>query len=122
MIRSFGDYHAEREFTMIPSKRTPSHPGKILRFEYLDPLELTASDLATHLGVSEEHVCAPAQRRGGSRDPGTRVAPGDVDWHRPRTLDGPSVDLRPCPASAVPYPSEARRLIAAGTVAYSMRR
>ena len=44
------------EARVIPSKRIPSHPGRILKFEYFEPLELSAADFATHIGVAEEHI------------------------------------------------------------------
>ena len=43
---------------MIPSKRTPSHPGRILWSEYLEPLDLNAVDFASPLGVAEEQIHA----------------------------------------------------------------
>lgn len=36
---------------MLPENRTPTHPGAILRREYLEPLELSVKDLARHLEV-----------------------------------------------------------------------
>lgn len=33
-------------------KRPPTHPGAILKYDYLDPLSLSVTNLADHLGVS----------------------------------------------------------------------
>jgi len=41
---------------MIPSARVPSHPGEILREEFLKPLHLSQVDLAAHLGVSLQRI------------------------------------------------------------------
>lgn len=35
-------------------RRCPSHPGRILRMHYLEPLSITIADLATILGVSRK--------------------------------------------------------------------
>ena len=36
---------------MQRKKRAPNHPGGILRRQYLEPLDLTVSELARSLGV-----------------------------------------------------------------------
>lgn len=36
--------------------RKPTHPGAILRHDYLGPLHLTVTALAAHLGVSRKHL------------------------------------------------------------------
>jgi len=41
---------------MIPTKRSPAHPGGILKRHYLEPLSLTISMVATALGVSRKTV------------------------------------------------------------------
>lgn len=41
---------------MLPRRRTPTHPGEILREEFLAPLGLTQVDLATHLGVPVQRI------------------------------------------------------------------
>jgi addiction module HigA family antidote len=41
---------------MQPSHRTPTHPGEILREEFLIPLGLTQVALAEHLGVPLQRV------------------------------------------------------------------
>lgn len=43
---------------MIPRNRTPTHPGEILREEFLEPFELTQVELAEHLEI-------PLQRLNG---------------------------------------------------------
>ena len=35
-------------------KRAPSHPGRIIRVDYLEPLKLTISEMANILGVSRK--------------------------------------------------------------------
>lgn len=35
---------------MLPKKRPPTHPGKMLLKDFLEPLGLTQKDFATHLG------------------------------------------------------------------------
>jgi len=35
----------------IPEERPPTHPGEMLRKEFLEPLEMTQRDLAEHMGV-----------------------------------------------------------------------
>lgn len=41
---------------MLPSHRTPTHPGEILLEEFLKPLGLTQVALAAHLGVSVQRI------------------------------------------------------------------
>jgi len=41
---------------MLPENRTPSHPGGILRFEFLEPMGLTQSKFASHIGVPLQRV------------------------------------------------------------------
>jgi addiction module HigA family antidote len=41
---------------MIPSNRTPTHPGEVLREEFLDALELTQVELAAHLQIPLQRV------------------------------------------------------------------
>lgn len=36
--------------------RPPTPPGEIIRYDYMEPLELTASALAARLRVSRKHV------------------------------------------------------------------
>ncbi len=39
---------------MRTRKRTPTHPGGIIRRQYLEPLSLTISELANTLGISRK--------------------------------------------------------------------
>ena len=41
---------------MIPENRTPTHPGVILRREFLVPLGITQVAFAAHLGVPVQRV------------------------------------------------------------------
>jgi addiction module HigA family antidote len=41
---------------MIPENRVPTHPGVILKEEFLDPLGLSQVELARHLGVSSQRI------------------------------------------------------------------
>jgi len=36
--------------TMLPKKRSPTHPGKMLLKEFLEPLGVTQKEFAEHLG------------------------------------------------------------------------
>ncbi len=49
---------------MIPRKRSPTHPGGILRQHYLEPLALSISAAALALGVSRKTVSKIANERG----------------------------------------------------------
>ena len=39
---------------MRKMKRQPTHPGKIIKADYLEPLHLTVTDMANKLGVSRK--------------------------------------------------------------------
>lgn len=41
---------------MLPNNRTTTHPGEILLYEFLEPLEITQSELARHLDISVQRV------------------------------------------------------------------
>ena len=41
---------------MQPEKRNPTHPGEILRHEFLDPLGQSQVALAEHLGIAKPAV------------------------------------------------------------------
>lgn len=41
---------------MLPENRIPTHPGEILRDQFLEPLGLSTVEFARHLRVSEERV------------------------------------------------------------------
>lgn len=57
---------------MIPSTRTPTHPGEVLRDEFLEPLGLTQVEFADHLGI-------PIQRINGIVR-GKRVVTPETAW------------------------------------------
>ncbi len=41
---------------MLPKKRAPTHPGEILQKEFLEPMGLTQTALAKHLGWSHAKI------------------------------------------------------------------
>ena len=41
---------------MIPKHRKPTHPGEILRSEFLEPLGMSQVDLASKMGVPVQRV------------------------------------------------------------------
>jgi addiction module HigA family antidote len=41
---------------MLPKNRRPIHPGEIIRFEYLEPLNLTQQNLADAIGVTRVRI------------------------------------------------------------------
>ncbi len=41
---------------MIPSSRIPSHPGEVLREEFIEPLGLTQVELAEHLRIPLQRI------------------------------------------------------------------
>jgi addiction module HigA family antidote len=44
------------EATVIPRNRIPTHPGEVLRAEFLEPLGLSQVALAAHLGVPVQRI------------------------------------------------------------------
>ena len=61
MIRTFAEKHVEARETMpLPNQRRrirrPTHPGEMLREEYLPDLGLTVATLANAIGVSRQSV------------------------------------------------------------------
>lgn len=56
--------------TRPPRKHKPVHPGEILRFDFLEPMGITAYRLAKETGVSQQHI--------GRIIKGTRGIGGDV--------------------------------------------
>ena len=44
--------------------RPPCHPGRIIRAHYLEPLNLTVTALAVHLGVSRKTLSKVVNERG----------------------------------------------------------
>jgi addiction module HigA family antidote len=41
---------------MIPTQRTPTHPGEVLLEEFLVPMEISQVRLAEHLGIPVQRV------------------------------------------------------------------
>ena len=41
---------------MLPKNRRPVHPGQIIRYEYLEPLNLTQQKLADSLGITRVRI------------------------------------------------------------------
>ncbi len=41
---------------MLPKYRRPTHPGEIIRYEFLEPLNLTQQKLADAIGVTRVRV------------------------------------------------------------------
>lgn len=41
---------------MLPKNRRPTHPGEIIRHEYLEPLKMTQQQLADAIGVSRVRI------------------------------------------------------------------
>jgi addiction module HigA family antidote len=41
---------------MIPKNRRPSHPGEIIKYEYLEPLNMTQQQLANAIGVTRVRI------------------------------------------------------------------
>jgi addiction module HigA family antidote len=41
---------------MLPEKRTSTHPGEILLKEFLEPMGVTQTELAKHLGVPIQRI------------------------------------------------------------------
>ena len=41
---------------MLPENRRPTHPGEILRYEFLEPLKLTQQQLADAIGVTRVRI------------------------------------------------------------------
>jgi len=49
---------------MRTRKRPPTHPGGILKRQYLEPLSLTVSELAATLGVTRKTISKIVNERG----------------------------------------------------------
>jgi len=41
---------------MLSRNRISTHPGEVLQYEFLEPLELSQADLARHLGVTNQRI------------------------------------------------------------------
>jgi addiction module HigA family antidote len=61
--------------TMLPKKRRPTHPGEILRKDFLEPLGLSQREVAERLGVSYVRFNELVNgRRGVTPDTALRLA------------------------------------------------
>jgi addiction module HigA family antidote len=49
---------------MKKMKRQPTHPGKIIKEDYLEPLSITVTDMANMLGVSRKTLSKIINKRG----------------------------------------------------------
>ena len=49
---------------MRKMKRQPTHPGRIIKEDYLEPLSLTVTDMADKLGVSRKTLSKIINERG----------------------------------------------------------
>jgi len=50
--------------TMMKMKRKPTHPGKIIKEDYLEPLKLTITELSSILDVSRKTLSKIINERG----------------------------------------------------------
>jgi addiction module HigA family antidote len=41
---------------MLPEKRRSTHPGLVLLHEFLEPMELTQTELSKHLGIPIQRI------------------------------------------------------------------
>ena len=41
---------------MLPKNRRPTHPGEIIRYEFLEPLNITQQQLADAIGISRVRI------------------------------------------------------------------
>lgn len=59
----------------LPKYRTPTHPGEMLREEFLEPLGMTQTELAKRIGVSYVRVNELVnEKRGVSPDTALRLS------------------------------------------------
>lgn len=58
--------------TRLPTDRAPTHPGEILRYEFLEPLNLSQTELAERLHVPFQRVNELVNGRRGVT-PGTAL-------------------------------------------------
>ena len=60
---------------MRKMKRQPTHPGRIIKKDYLEPLSLTITEMASKLGVSRKTLSKIVNERGAiSPDMSLRLA------------------------------------------------
>ena len=65
----------------IENGMRPSHPGEVLREEFLVPLGMSAHALAIGLRVPAPRINDIVRER-------RAVTPGEIFWHRRGVLDG----------------------------------
>ena len=41
---------------MLTKNRISTHPGEVLQYEFLEPLEISQAELARHLGVTNQRI------------------------------------------------------------------
>jgi addiction module HigA family antidote len=56
MLRRDGGPIEELEETMIPENRVPTHPGEVLREEFLEPMGVPQTLLAGKLGIPVQRI------------------------------------------------------------------
>jgi addiction module HigA family antidote len=49
-------FSAGKDKLMLPQNRRPTHPGEILKYEFLEPLKLTQQQLAYAIGVTRVRI------------------------------------------------------------------
>lgn len=54
--RASSDYGLPSVEDMLPSNRTSTHPGQVLLKDFLEPMELSQTELARHLGVPIQRI------------------------------------------------------------------
>jgi len=50
------NYWLSRVICLLPENRTATHPGQILLYEFLEPIEVSQSELARHLDISVQRI------------------------------------------------------------------
>jgi addiction module HigA family antidote len=81
MIRSFANHGTQDvfdgflEMTSLPKSRPPTHPGEMLREEFLSPLGMSQTELAQRIGVSYPRINEIINgKRGVTPDTALRLA------------------------------------------------
>jgi addiction module HigA family antidote len=69
------DYHQERIMVRIPTNRLPTHPGEMLRDEFLVPMNISQRDLADAIHVPYQRINEIVnQKRGVTPSTALRLA------------------------------------------------
>lgn len=77
---------------MLPENRTTTHPGKVLKEEFLEPLGITQLAFAQHIGVPLQRVHEVVRgKRSVTPRNGLAVLPGP--GHNSPVLDEPARGL-----------------------------